>query len=88
MTGIEFLGLVSNNGTPLIAGVFLDLIGAESAGFAIDNIRFAGLGQIVVPGNNGVPEPATWAMMLIGFGAVGSAMRRSRRKASEVLRLA
>jgi hypothetical protein len=24
----------------------------------------------------GVPEPATWAMMLIGFGAIGAAMRR------------
>ena len=28
-----------------------------------------------------VPEPATWAMMLFGFGAAGIAMRRSRRKA-------
>ena len=28
----------------------------------------------------GVPEPATWAMMLLGFGAAGVAMRRSRRK--------
>jgi hypothetical protein len=27
-----------------------------------------------------VPEPATWAMMLLGFGAIGSAMRASRRK--------
>jgi len=27
-----------------------------------------------------VPEPATWAMMLIGFGAVGFAMRRPLRK--------
>ena len=29
-------------------------------------------------GNNpgGVPEPATWAMMLLGFGAIGAAMRR------------
>jgi hypothetical protein len=26
-----------------------------------------------------VPEPATWATMLIGFGAVGTAMRRGRR---------
>jgi hypothetical protein len=26
-----------------------------------------------------VPEPATWAMMLSGFGLVGSAMRRRRR---------
>ncbi len=23
-----------------------------------------------------VPEPATWAMMIIGFGAIGAAMRR------------
>lgn len=26
-----------------------------------------------------VPEPATWAMMLLGFGGIGMAMRRSRR---------
>lgn len=28
-----------------------------------------------------VPEPATWAMMLLGFGAVGSAMRRRQKAA-------
>ncbi|WP_240325549.1 PEPxxWA-CTERM sorting domain-containing protein [Sphingomonas mesophila] len=27
-----------------------------------------------------VPEPATWAMMLIGFGFIGMQMRRSRRR--------
>lgn len=27
-----------------------------------------------------VPEPSTWAMMLIGFGAVGGAMRAAKRK--------
>ena len=26
--------------------------------------------------NGAVPEPATWAMMLIGFGAIGAAIRR------------
>ncbi len=26
-----------------------------------------------------VPEPATWALMLIGFGGIGMAMRRRRR---------
>jgi hypothetical protein len=25
-----------------------------------------------------VPEPGTWAMMLLGFGAIGFSMRRRR----------
>ena len=29
-----------------------------------------------------VPEPSTWAMMLLGFGAIGLAMRRSREPAA------
>ena len=28
----------------------------------------------------GIPEPSTWAMMIIGFGAVGSMVRSQRRK--------
>jgi hypothetical protein len=27
-----------------------------------------------------VPEPATWAMMLVGFGAAGAGLRRRRAK--------
>jgi hypothetical protein len=33
-----------------------------------------------IPG--GVPEPSTWAMMLLGFAGLGFAVRRSRRKAA------
>lgn len=32
------------------------------------------------PVSGGVPEPATWGMMLVGFGAVGATLRRRRRK--------
>jgi hypothetical protein len=35
-----------------------------------------------------VPEPATWAMMIIGFGAVGGAARASRTSAKRGLRQA
>ena len=32
----------------------------------------------------GVPEPATWALMILGFGAVGAAMRRKQQVAAKV----
>jgi subtilisin-like proprotein convertase family protein len=31
-----------------------------------------------ITGNGAVPEPATWALALIGFGVAGSALRRRR----------
>ena len=31
-----------------------------------------------------VPEPATWAMMLVGFGFVGAAMRSAKRRQARV----
>ena len=34
---------------------------------------------------NAVPEPGTWAMMLLGFGAVGATMRFRRRRTSPLL---
>lgn len=36
------------------------------------------LGSISVGGVSAVPEPATWAMMIAGFGLIGAAMRRRR----------
>jgi len=29
---------------------------------------------------SGTPEPATWAMMLVGFGGLGATLRRARRR--------
>jgi hypothetical protein len=49
-----------------------------------------GVSHIAFFGSPGtaVPEPATWAMMLLGFGAAGTALRRSRRKDSKLLQIA
>lgn len=35
--------------------------------------------------NGAVPEPSTWAMMLLGFGAVSGALRYNRRKRKQSL---
>jgi hypothetical protein len=83
--GIEFLGLVSNDPNQGIAGVFLDLVGAEPAGFAVDNIRFGVRGQVIDPGGpSGIPEPSVWALMITGFGLVGASLRRGRKTTAQI----
>jgi len=51
-------------------------------GFAEDNPEYTlivsdGVANIMPP--SGAPEPATWVMMLVGFGGLGAAMRARRR---------
>jgi hypothetical protein len=74
-TGIEFLGLVTTDGTAQIAGLLFSLVGSEPAGFAIDNLRFGLAGQVVTPN---IPEPT---LMSLAFVALlgGAARRRARR---------
>ena len=54
-----------------IAGLSFDVTGGTVS--SVSQIRIGQAAAAVVP------EPATWAMMLLGFGAVGFAMRRRRR---------
>lgn len=46
-----------------------------SADIAVDNISFD-----VRPVASAVPEPASWALMIAGFGLVGGAIRRRRER--------
>ncbi|GGB21117.1 hypothetical protein GCM10011380_08410 [Sphingomonas metalli] len=54
------------------------MIGASQANpdCFVDGFKLAGLSVSTVAA---VPEPATWAMMLVGFGMVGAASRYRRR---------
>lgn len=55
---------------------------ANPSSTGISEIRQVRLGEIA-PISGAVPEPSTWALMLLGFGVVGAAMR-SRKAASKV----
>ena len=44
--------------------------------------------QLYTTGGGAVPEPATWGMMLLGFGGMGMALRRSRRRTSALMQIA
>jgi hypothetical protein len=45
-------------------------------------------GTVTIRDVGAVPEPATWAMMLLGFGAIGVGFRRSRRRQTGMLQIA
>lgn len=49
--------------------------GSGNASPSVDNIQ---LTTRLIQAAGGVPEPATWALMIMGFGAVGGAMRRRK----------
>jgi hypothetical protein len=56
--------------------------GKGFSGFA----EFApGNGTFTPSPGSAVPEPANWALMIVGFGAMGAAMRGARRKPAATL---
>lgn len=72
-----WFGLSTNFNSGAAKSVQLSLINANTvrAGndFAVDDISLSTRSVV-----NGVPEPTTWAMLTLGFGAVGGLMRRRR----------
>ncbi|MBB5687843.1 PEPxxWA-CTERM sorting domain-containing protein [Sphingobium boeckii] len=72
--GENFIGLQATSGGSIFYG-FAYTSDNILKSYGFENVA----GRAITATTAGpVPEPATWAMMLTGFGAVGSAMRRRR----------
>lgn len=64
--------------TNLLAGVSYFAVASafENKDFGAYNLTISGPGDISL--SSAVPEPATWAMMIAGFGLAGAALRRRK----------
>lgn len=67
ITDTSFTSVILNGGTQ----------GGVAETYHLDDLQFGALAAA-----GGVPEPATWAMMIIGFGAIGASMRRKKAQVS------
>ncbi|MEW5687323.1 MAG: PEPxxWA-CTERM sorting domain-containing protein [Pseudomonadota bacterium] len=75
VAGVYSTGTGSTHRSLAVNSAFLDGIvirwGPDASVAGIDNIRYGVQGA--------VPEPATWAMMIMGFGGVGTLLRHRRK---------
>jgi hypothetical protein len=78
--GTNFFGVVGTGGDRFTGLSF-------SAADGIVDFRQLRLGGVQTT-MNAVPEPGTWAMMLLGFGGMGVAMRRRRGATTRLLQVA
>jgi hypothetical protein len=91
INGVSYAGSIMDGA----AGQALNVNGIPIISGALNSIRIVGT---FAPGNSGgqanytgnltftaaIPEASTWAMMMLGMGAVGGAMRRRRRAVNSV----
>lgn len=96
ITDINFVSAFLN-GTPFNLFAITTAHGQAEFGFASRTSIGGGLHNLVVNGTSGggasfagtvsvspvspIPEPSTWALMLLGFGVVGYSLRRRRQRA-------
>ena len=88
--GNSFCGLAgtyisgtSDNQNHLLDGAIYDGFVVATADSTFSLFQGKQLSYNAAPG--AVPEPGTWALMLLGFGGIGMALRRSRRRGKQAL---
>jgi hypothetical protein len=77
----------NNNLNRLLSGATFDAFAIQTSApiafFEVKQLSFNGVGDVP-----GVPEPATWGMMLLGFAGMGMVLRRSRRSGNALMQVA
>ena len=74
---------VTGNGFSVDAGDILELVFAKTAGQSFGSLNALTFDVDFTPSVSAVPEPSTWAMMILGFAGVGFVAYR--RKANPAL---
>lgn len=93
-TGVQIIGIHWGQGSANGGGD--PTVGNVTAFYKIDfgstpqllTLNLKGVSNAYLFTATAVPEPATWAMMLLGFGGIGFAMRRSRKQAGALMQVA
>ena len=62
---------------PNVGGYLANSMGTVAVS-AIQSRDFSAFSEL----SGGVPEPSAWALLILGFGATGVALRRQRRSAA------
>lgn len=88
--GCGYTGWINSTYNIADAGNYILAFGVTNWGdSAYDSgMAFSGITVAGEPVDNAVPEPGTWAMMLLGFGAVGFAIRRRKTTSAAQLKAA
>lgn len=78
LNGIAYIGIHKGKGGQdgFESTAFFKINASNLDTFKLD---LKGGSDAVLYFNNGVPEPATWGMMILGIGFAGAAMRRSKQ---------
>ncbi len=87
INGVDYSGSINSTGSgfqaivggiPIVSGVLNTI---RVAGTVVGNNSYSGTMTFAA---TAVPEPATWAMMMLGIGAIGFAARRRRSAVTNV----
>lgn len=62
--------------TSTSAAIQFDTVGLNAGGFDV------GIDKVSLEAASAVPEPATWLMMMFGFGVIGAGLRRRQQSAN------